>query len=377
MKFTVKEVGATEQKSKQQLERDVLAAAEAKEQGGGEAKIDTTGMEDGNKGAATKEGQKEVQPKGAEAGEVKSAELNEADLLSFINKKYSKELTSVDQLFEEKKVDLPEEVQGYLEYKKTTNRGIQDYVKLSEDISSLSEDQILSKYFIDSGEAIDKEDVSILMDEYYYDEDMDEEREINKKKLLKKKAIVKAKKYLEGAKEMYKQPLESSSVGGSKEQQAELEAYNKYIAEATTAQEESQRKSNWFLEKTNEVFNDFKGFDFKIGDDTLTYNPGEAAKLKEAQIDSTNFMKKFIDAETGLVSDASGYHRALAVAMNPEKFANFFYEQGKSVGTEGVTRKMKNINMDERRAPEVSKSKDGLTIRALDAPSGRGLRIKT
>lgn len=241
----------------------------------------------------------------------------------------------------------------------------------------MDEDQMLSEYLLASGEATDSEDVEVLMDDYSYDEDLDEERDIKKTKLAKKKAIAKAKNFFEEQKEMYKQPLESSTVGVSDEQMQEIEEYKRYLAEADTAQEEIKRKREWFTEKTDQVFQDFKGFDFKVGEDTFTFNPGEAERIKEQQMDYQGFVRKFIDKDTGMLSDAAGYHRALAVAMNPNKFASFFYEQGKSDATESVTRRMKNVDMTERKAPQVSNRKDGLQIKSISTPSSRGLRIKS
>ena len=123
------------------------------------------------------------------------------------------------------------------------------------------------------------------------------------------------------------------------------------------------------------MFQDFKGFDFKVGDTTLTYNPGNANDIKETQMDTNNFIKKFLD-DQGLIKDAAGYHKSLAIAMNPERFAKFFYEQGKSDATEDVTRKIKNVNMSDRKTPEIAK-KDGVQIRALNQDSGRGLKIRS
>ena len=94
------------------------------------------------------------------------------------------------------------------------------------------------------------------------------------------------------------------------------------------------------------------------------------------QSDVNNFVGKFLD-DKGLIADAKGYHKALAVAMNPEKFAQFFYEQGVAKAVDDVTRKSKNINMDIRKSPQLS-TKDGLKIRSVgDKSSGRGLKIRS
>jgi len=372
MEFKVKEVTGTEEKSQQEIEAKLLKDAEERHNPTNVEQID---MQPSDSTSDDTQETVEIQ----DNVETQSSELNEDDVLSFIKNRYEKDFTSVDQLFEqrEKNEELPEDVKGYFDYKKSTGRGIEDYVKLNRDFSSMDEDQLLSEYLLASGEATDSEDVEVLMDDYSYDDDLDEERDIKKTKLAKKKAIAKAKNYFEEQKEMYKQPLESSTVGVSDEQMQEIEEYKRYLAEADTAQEEMKRKREWFTEKTDQVFQDFKGFDFKIGEDTFTFKPGETDRIKEQQMDYQGFVRKFIDKDTGMLSDAAGYHRALAVAMNPNKFASFFYEQGKSDATESVTRRMKNVDMTERKAPQVSNRKDGLQIKSISTPSSRGLKIKS
>jgi len=372
MEFKVKEVTGTEEKSQQEIEAKLLKDAEERHNPTNVEQID---MQPSDSTSDDTQETVEIQ----DNVETQSSELNEDDVLSFIKNRYEKDFTSVEQLFEqrEKNEELPEDVKGYFDYKKSTGRGIEDYVKLNRDFSSMDEDQLLSEYLLASGEATDSEDVEVLMDDYSYDEDLDAERDIKKTKLAKKKAIAKAKNYFEEQKEMYKQPLESSTVGVSDEQMQEIEEYKRYLAEADTAQEEMKRKREWFTEKTDQVFQDFKGFDFKIGEDTFTFKPGETDRIKEQQMDYQGFVRKFIDKDTGMLSDAAGYHRALAVAMNPNKFASFFYEQGKSDATESVTRRMKNVDMTERKAPQVSNRKDGLQIKSISTPSSRGLKIKS
>lgn len=355
MEFKVKAVDVTEEKSTQDVERELLEKHEQEQQTQEEAS-----------GAATED--ETTQP----------SELNEGDVLEFLKKRYDKEFTSVDQLFDqrEESEELPEDVAAYFEYKKKTGRGMEDYIKLGRDFTSMDEEQLLKEYLLASGEALDAEDVEILMEDYSFDEDLDEEGDIKKKKLKKKKTIAEAKKFFNEQKEMYKQPLESSAPAISDEDKEELEEYRQYLSKAKTQQEEVERKRDWFVKKTDEVFQDFKGFDFKIGDDTFTYNPGDADDVKKSQLDTNSFVGKYI-GEDGLIKDAEGYHRSLAVAINPDKFARFFYEQGKSDATEDVNRKMKNINMSERRAPEVAKSKDGLQFRAVSQSSGSGLKIRS
>jgi hypothetical protein len=387
MEIKVKAVETTE-KSKQEIEQELLdkhsektneQEQEVKEVTKNDSNVERVVI--GNANASAPQEQESVQSEDqAQEETTQSSELKEEDVLSFIKDRYEKEFTSVDQLFDQQSEneELPEDVKAYFEYKKTTGRGMDDYIKLNRDFSTMDEDNLLEEYLLASGEATDAEDVEVLMDDYTFDEELDEERDIKKIKMSKKKAIAKAKKFFEEQKEMYKQPLESSTVGISDEEQKAFDTYKQYLAEAKSNEQEIKRKRDWFVNKTNEVFTDFKGFDFKIGDTTLTFNPGDTSKLKEVQMDSSSFVKKFIDKDSGLMKDAAGYHRALAIAMNPERFAQFFYEQGKADATEDVTRKMKNVDMSERKTPQITRqNKDGLQIKSISTPSSTGLKIRS
>jgi len=304
--------------------------------------------------------------------------LTEDQVLSHIKERYNKEFTSVDDIFAEREAqeELPEDVAAYFKYKKETGRGINDYVKLQRDFDEANPDTLLRDYLKTTETALDDDDIDSLMDEYSYDEDLDDESDIKKIKVAKKKAIAKAKNYFEKEKEMYKQPLESRSGAIPEADKEQYETYKQYLSEAATQQEETKRKSEWFTQKTDEVFNnDFKGFDFNIGEGKVTYSPGNAEDTKKAHLSPMNFVNKYLD-DKGLMKDAAGYHKALAVAMNPEKFAQYFYEQGKSNATEDVMRKTKNINMTTRNTPEVS-SKSGTQFKSLGNDSGRGLKIRS
>ena len=309
---------------------------------------------------------------------TESEGLTEEQVLSHIKNRYNKEISSMDELFAERESqeELPEDVAAYFKYKKETGRGISDYVKLQRNFDEANPDTLLRDYLKATETALDDDDIQSLMDEYSYDADLDDESDIKKVKVAKKKAIAKAKNYFVEQQEKYKQPLESRSEAISDSEKEQYNAYKQYLNEAATQQEETKRKSEWFTQKTDEVFNnEFKGFEFNIGEDKVTYSPGSAEETKKLQLSPMNFVNKYLD-ENGLMKDAAGYHKALAVAMNPEKFAQYFYEQGKANATEDVMRKTKNINMTTRNTPEVS-SKSGTQFKSLNNDSGRGLKIRS
>ena len=351
MELKVKEVSGTEEKSLAQREEEILDQHEQEQ----EQQVEET---------------QEEQP---EVGE----ELTEDKVLQYLGNRYGREISSFDDLVQEKQEseDIPEDVSAYLKYRKETGRGFEDYVKLNRDFNSMEENALLREYYRSTEEDLDSEDIDTIMEEFLYDEDLDDESDIKKKKLAKKKVLSKARKHFEKQKEYYKQPLESSG-GLSQEQEEELGAYRKYIESAKTQKQETERRQTWFTEKTNELFNsEFKGFEFKLNDKNVSFKPGSAEELKKLHSNPMNFVMKYLD-DSGLLKDPSGYHRALAVAMNPERFAKFFYEQGKAEATEDVMRKTKNVNMSERRTPEVT-SKGGMKIKAVSSTSSRGLKIKS
>ena len=305
-------------------------------------------------------------------------ELDEAEVLSFISKRYNKPINSFDELMDQRtsQEDIPEDVATYLKYRKETGRGYEDFLKLSKNYDEMNSDQLLKEYLIATQDGLDEDDVELMMEDYQYDEDLDEESKVKRVKIAKKKAVAEAKKFFNTQKEKYRMPLESSSAGISKEEREEFEDYKQYLQQAKTIQEQDERKRNWFTQKTNEVFgNEFKGFEFNVNDRKFVFAPGDATELKKVQSNPLNFINKFLD-DNGLMKDASGYHRSLAIAMNPERFAKFFYEQGMSDATEDVMRKTKNINMSEQRVPELTK-KGGVQVKAVNPDSGHSLRIRS
>jgi hypothetical protein len=310
---------------------------------------------------------------------IQQPELNEEQVLSYIGKRYNKQINSLDELTaqREEAEALPEDVATYMKYKKETGRGFEDFLNLKKDYDSMDPESLLKNYLSATQEGLDADDIDSLMDDYRYDEDIDDESHIKRIKITKKKAVAEAKKFFNSQKEKYKVPLESSAPLISDEEKEVYESYKQYTKQAKTIDEENERKRSWFNQKSDEVFNgEFKGFEFNVNDKKITFTPGDASELKKAQATPANFINKFLD-EQGLIKDAAGYHRSLAIAMNPEKFAKFFYEQGQSDATEGTMKSIKNIKMSENRAPEITKSTEGIQVKAVNPDSGRSLKIRS
>lgn len=358
--FTVRDIGAGEERSMQEIEQELLDKHEEK-----------------FNQEATKEETTEVVVE--ETVEQSTPELKDEDVLSYIKGRYNKNINSVDELFKERESneDLPEDVSAFLKYKKETGRGIDDFIKLNKDFSKLSPEKLLAEYYSATESDLDDEDINYMIeDRFGYDPDFDEEKDIKKKEIAKKKELAKAKKFFEDQKEQYKSPLESRGSLVPDEDKEGYNAYKKYVQDAQTVQQESYKKSEYFQKKTEELFNqDFKGFDFNIGDKDLKFLPGDPEDLKKAQSDLTNYISKYLDKD-GLISDAVGYHRSLSVAMNPEKFARFFYEQGKAEALLDTAKQTKNIDMEVRTSPQ-SISSSGVKVKSIDDGGGRGLKFKS
>ena len=283
MEIKVKEVSAVEEKSAAQVEENLIEKVEQQQEEQPQAVEQTTVPE-----------------------ETQGTELREEDVLGYIKNRYDKDISSVDDLFAQKEnnEELPEDVSAYFNYKKKTGRGIEDYVKLNRDFDSLDENQILTEYLLATEEGIDKDDVELLMEDYSYDEDIDDESDIKRAKLKKKKAIVKAKKFFNEQKEMYHQPLESSATGISEDNE-DYKAYKQYVENAKTQSEEQSRKVDFFEKETNKVLNqDFKGFKVSIDEANLLYNPGGSVEeIKKSQSSVINFINNHLTSLQGFFTN--------------------------------------------------------------------------
>ncbi len=378
MEIKVRELTDVQEKSVQEVEQELLDKHDAQQ----ELKFDDTNEKESKETpkaeeaeVKTEEVKDTVSEENSEPTE-KDSELSEEDVLSFIGDRYGKKINSIDELVtaREEAPEMPEDIAAYFKYKKETGRSIEDFVKLQRDFSDANPETLVREYLTITEEGLDPEDIDSLMEDYAYDEELDDESVVKKTKLAKKKVIAKAKRFFKEQQEQYKLPLESreNSFGDSEEYQA----YKQYVNTAQSQQEEANRKSEWFVKKSDELFSsEFKGFKFNLDQSDVYFTPGSASELKKAQETPMNFVSKFID-DKGLLQDAEGYHRSLAIAMNPDKFAQFFYEQGKSSATEDVMRKTKNINMTERNTPE-SVAKSGFQVKSVSSPSSNGLKIKS
>lgn len=365
MDIKVREVSAEEEKSVQEVEEQLLeqAAQEQEPQAAEEVVQETT--------------EEVVQ----EEQQAEEPAFGEEDVLSFIKERYNKEVSSIDELFAQPEQapseELPDDVSAFLKYKKETGRGIDDFMKLQRNYDEMNQEQLLREFYAATETDLDQEDVDYLINNNFsYDEDLDDESEVKAKKIALKKELAKAKKYFNDQKEQYKVPVESTGTLASEEEMESYKAYKEYISQSRDLEERNAKLSEVFQKETSQVLNDkFEGFEFKIGEQSIKFSPGEVSEIRSAQSDISNFISKYID-ESGMIKDAAGYHKALSAALNPDKLAAYFYEKGKADAVDGVAKQSKNINMDVRSTPQQATT-PGLKFRALDeGDSGNRLRIK-
>ena len=306
--------------------------------------------------------------------------LKEEEVLSFIKNRYGDEVSSLDDFTSKRKdtPDLPEEIVNYLNYKKETGRGLDDFMRLTKDVDGMNEDQLLFEFWKQQKPHLDSDDVDFeLSERFSYDEDADDASDVRKRKIAKKEELAKAKEYFNKLKETYKTKVESTKDFIPAEELEDFNAYKNNKTESQQSQAETTKRSEYFSEKTNELFNDkFEGFEFKLNDKSLKYKPADSEKLKESQADLNNFISKHL-TEDGYLKDAASYHKSLSLAMHPDSFAKFFYEQGKSDAVNDITKESKNIDMNGIRNATQSVSSGGFKVSAVSSSSGSGLRIKS
>jgi len=273
---------------------------------------------------------------------------------------------------------LPENIQKVVEFMNETGGSLEDYVKLNQDYSSLNENQLLREYYETTRPHLDKEDIDFLMeDKFSYDEEVDDEKEVRRKKISQREELAKAKNHLDGLKSKYYKEIKSGSKLAPEQQKA-VDFFNHYTKENEEATRIAEKQTEVFLNKTSNVFgDDFKGFDYQVGDKKYRFKVKDANSVKENQSDINNFVKKFLN-EKNEMSDAKGYHKGLFTAMNADSIANHFYEQGKADAMKDSMAKSKNVQMGARGVHQEVKTANGFTVRSVDSGSADSkLRIKT
>jgi uncharacterized protein (DUF2164 family) len=254
----------------------------------------------------------------------------------------------VDLAAETSGVVVPEDIQKLMDFMNDTGGDLQDYVRLNTDVSKLDTTDVLDEYYKQTKPHLSSEERSFLLEETFsFDEEVDSDRDIKKKKIALKEEAAKARKYLESQKDKYYNDIKAST-NLTIDQKEAIDFYNKYKqdSEKTALNKEANNKD--FIHKTDNLFNsEFKGFEFKVGESKFRYNVKNPNEVKATQSDLNNFINKFVDSDSKL-QDAAGYHKSLYAAMNPDALAQHFYEQGKADAIKQTVARSKNINTEAR-----------------------------
>ena len=278
-----------------------------------------------------------------------------------------------EEVKENPQIELPENIEKLVSFMQETGGTVEDYVRLNADYSNISEEALLSEYYKNTRPHLDPEEVKFLMeDNFEYDEDVDDERDIRKKKLARKEEIAKARKFLEDTKSKYYDEIKLRP-GVTQDQQKAMDFFNRYNEE----QKMVQQNHNNFKQNTLKYFNqEFKGFDFSVGEKKFRYNVNNIGDVASNQSDLTNLIGKFLDKK-GEVKDYKGYHKAIFAAQNADTIANHFYEQGKADATKDIMAKSKNISNEPRQTSNGEVYINGLKVRAISGVDSSKLKIKT
>ena len=274
-------------------------------------------------------------------------------------------------------IELPENIQKVVDFINETGGTLEDYVALNRDYSSVDDMALLRDYYKQNKPHLSAEEVDFLIeDSFSFDEDVDDERDIKRKKLQFKEEVAKARQSLEGLKDQYYKEIKAGSKL-TPDQQKAVDFFNRYNKETEESSKIAEQQKNVFLEKTNKVFNDkFKGFEYNVGDKKYRFNVKNVDEVKTAQSDINNFIKKFLNNDN-VMSDAKGYHKSLFTAMNPDAIANHFYEQGRADALKQSVESSKNINMDPRGIHNKANNDGGIKARVVgDDISKLKLKLK-
>ena len=244
---------------------------------------------------------------------------------------------------------LPEKLQKVVDFMDETGGDLQDYVNLNRDISKMDDSDVLDEYYRTTKSHLSPEERNFLLeDNFGYDEDVDDAKDIRKKKIALKEQVAEARAYLDGQKSKYYEDIKAGSRLTPEAQKA-MDFFNRYKKENEEQNKKTEASKRTFLNKTNKLFNeDFKGFDYQVGDKKFRFNVKDVEKTKTTQSDLNNFVDKYVGEDKVTIDDAAGYHKSLFTAMNADAVAKHFYEQGRADAIKERVAKDKNIDTNPR-----------------------------
>lgn len=307
--------------------------------------------------------------------EVIEKEVAEQQVPITEEKQPEQEIEQVEET-KEPELNLPENIKDLVKFMEETGGTLEDYVRLSADYSNVDENTLLREYYKQTKPHLSYDEVSFLLDDQFsFDAEIDEERDIKRKKLALKEEVANANKFLNETKDKYYKEIKLGSRLAPEQQKA-IEFFDRYNKEQQSAEELLQQQTKHFQQETSKVFNEeFKGFNFDVGDKKYRFNVKDVNKVKETQSDLLNVFNKYV-GDNKMLQDAGGYHKALFAASNPDKIANHFYEQGKADAIKQMSAEAKNINMDPRKTSSGYVEAGGIKVKAISGDDNSKLKFK-
>ena len=316
----------------------------------------------------------------AKVGEPVQESNETAEGFSPIQEVTEKEVEQVKAEIKEAKRDekvlgkqLPENVEKLVNFMEDTGGTVEDYVRLNADYNNIDETVLLKEYYKKNKPHLDSDDINLILEDYQWDEDIHEEKEIRKKKLAFKEEVAKARTYLDELKGKYYDEIKLRP-GVTQEQQKAMDFFNRYNKQ----QEQAEQMHTEFKQRTQQLFDqNFKGFDFEVGGKKYKYNIQNREAVAENQSNIENLIGKFLDAD-GNVVDPSGYHKAMYAAENVDKIATHFYEQGKADAVKDVVKSSKNLSDVKAREGNTGEVfVGGFKVKSISGADSTKLKIKT
>lgn len=346
----------------------------------GTIKVDLSGKSEPEAGAeATVNEEQEVETEGVEA-EAQEEDIPTLELVEDSDEDPEEDTPVAEEptkeVEKEEQQVLPENIQKLVDFMEETGGNIEDYVYLNKDLSSLDDKAMLREYYQKTKSHLDKEEIDFLIeDKFSFDEEIDDERDIKRKKLAFKEEANHAREYLGGMREKYYADIKTGSKL-TPEQKHAVDFFNRHNIEAEETSKAMKQQSDAFLNRTDKLFNEkFKGFEYEVGEKKYRFNVKNSGEVKAAQSDINNFVKKFL-GDDGMMSDAKGYHKSLFTAMNPDVVANHFYEQGRADAINDSIERSKNVDMDPRGTHEKVTQVGGFKVRAVSGDDSSKLRVR-
>jgi len=268
---------------------------------------------------------------------------------------------------------LPEHIVKVVDFMKETGGTLEDYVRLNHDYSNVDNDTLLREYYKQTKSHLNSEEINFMIeDNFSWDEDVDEERDVRKAKLAYKEEVAKAKEHLEGLKSKYYEEIKLRP-GVTQEQKKAVDFFNRYNEEQVVA----EKQHDTFKSDTKDYFGpEFKGFDFSVGEKKFRYGIKNVNDVADSQSNISNTIKKFLDKE-GNVTDVKGYHKAMYTANNADTIAQHFYEQGKADAVKDLAAQSKNVKTEARATAPEDVFVGGLKVKAISGLDSSKLKIKT